>query len=81
MAKQCARELGLAVKDEETPAQKFASVKCPHCGEQTGIGGAAFFDAITMARKECEHCRLEFLLVDDVPVTEEQYKRKSAQPT
>ena len=51
------------------------SCNCPHCGEQTGVGTAALFDSILMSRKECEKCGREFLIVNDVPMTEDQYDR------
>jgi hypothetical protein len=53
-----------------------ASVKCPHCGERTKIGVTPLFDTVLMARKSCDHCGLEFLIVNDEPMTEEQYERK-----
>ena len=49
---------------------------CPHCGEQTGVGTAALFDSILMSRKQCEKCGREFLIVNDVPMTQEQYDPK-----
>lgn len=56
--------------------RQHASVKCPHCGEQTKIGVTLLFDPTLMARKRCDHCGLEFLIADDVPMTEEQYEGK-----
>jgi hypothetical protein len=29
-----------------------------------------------IAREECEHCGREFLIVDNVPMTQEQYEKK-----
>jgi hypothetical protein len=68
----------LALAESKKIIERKPTVKCPHCGEQTGIGGAASFDAILLARKTCEHCRLEFLIVDDVPMTEEQHERRAS---
>ena len=47
-----------------------------HCEQQTGIGIVALFNTIFMARKTCEHCRLEFLIVNDVAMTEDEYAGK-----
>jgi hypothetical protein len=33
-----------------------------------------------MSTKTCEHCGLEFLIVNDVPMTEEQYERQGNLP-
>jgi hypothetical protein len=67
---------------QEIPAaaQKVAkrkTVKCPSCGEQTHIGIAGVFEQVHIARTECEHCRIEFLIVDDVPMTREQYEKRN----
>lgn len=35
---------------------------------------AAAFDHIFISRKQCEKCGREFLIVNDVPMTEEQYR-------
>jgi hypothetical protein len=61
---------------EAKQPEKHSSVKCPHCGEQTKIGVTPLFDTILMARKRCDHCGLEFLIVNDEPMTEEQYEGK-----
>ena len=49
-------------------------VKCPYCWKQTGIGAAAIFETVFMAKERCEHCGLLFLIVHDVPMTREQYE-------
>jgi transposase-like protein len=50
-------------------------VTCPHCKEQTSIPGG--FDYIDAGRFACEHCRSEFLIINNVPMTEEQYRQGS----
>ena len=49
------------------------TMKCPYCGEETSIGTAAMFDTVFMSRKQCEGCKREFLIVNDIPMTEAQY--------
>lgn len=51
----------------------YGSVKCPHCGASTGIGGAAIFAVVHMARERCEHCHMEFFIVNDVPLARAPY--------
>ena len=46
---------------------------CPHCKQETAIGAAALFDTVFMSRKTCEKCGREFLIVNNVPMTPEQY--------
>jgi len=53
------------------------NVICPHCKHVTGIGTAALFDHVFMSRKRCEKCGKDFLIVDSIPMTEEQYARRS----
>jgi len=35
------------------------------------------FDSVAMARVTCGACQREFLIVDNTPVTLEQYRRRS----
>jgi hypothetical protein len=49
---------------------------CPHCHQETGIGTAALFEHIFISRKTCEKCEKEFLIVNDIPMTEEQYHNR-----
>ena len=49
---------------------------CPHCHKQTGIGTASVFDHVLMSRKICEKYGREFLIVNDVPLTEELYRQR-----
>jgi len=50
---------------------------CPYCKQETGLGTAALFDSVLMSRKTCENCGREFLIVNDVSMTEEQYRQES----
>jgi transposase-like protein len=54
---------------------------CPHCQQETGIGTAALFDHVFMSRTKCERCGKEFLIVNGVPMTREQYARRSKDST
>jgi transposase-like protein len=58
--------------------RKTTGMICPHCHQETGIGTAAALDQIFMSRKACEKCGKEFLIVDGVPMSEDQYRRKGA---
>jgi hypothetical protein len=94
MVKQCVRDSELLSELEKRlpeikkrraePPQSFArcrvnvSVKCPHCGEETGISSAAIFAAVYLSRQQCEHCEEEFLIVDDVPMRQAQYENMQA---
>jgi len=63
------------IEEKKKPqSTRLMTVKCPHCGEQTGIGTTTRFDTVFMSRKTCERCYLEFLIVDDVPMTREHTK-------
>lgn len=44
----------------------------------TRIGSAALFDYFFMSRKTSENCGRDFLIVEGVPMTEEQYSRKGS---
>ena len=48
---------------------------CPHCGKETHTPKAALFGEVMMGRETCERCGQEFLIVDDAPMTREQYKK------
>jgi len=52
-------------------------VECSHCGRQTSIGAAVLLDIVVMSRKRCEVCGREYLIFNDVPMTEEQYKNRA----
>ena len=49
------------------------NVICPHRKQDTGVGTAALFEHVFMSRKKCEKCGKEFLIVNGVPMTQEQY--------
>jgi len=53
------------------------TMTCPSCHNETGIGTAALFDHVFMSRKKCKRCGRDFLIVDGIPMTEEQYARRS----
>jgi hypothetical protein len=55
---------------------KLDSMICPYCGQQTSVGAAANFHEILAARVRCEKCGKELLIVDGVPTTQEEQKRK-----
>jgi len=46
---------------------------CPYCKKETSIGTAALFDTVFMSRKICDQCGREFMIVNDVGMTQEQY--------
>jgi hypothetical protein len=48
---------------------------CPHCGQDSNDPKADLFDTIRIGRLMCAHCAREFLVVNDVPMTEEQYRQ------
>jgi transposase-like protein len=47
---------------------------CPHCGRQNTFGTSAEFDFIEDGRFTCEHCHQVFLVLNHVPMTEEQFE-------
>ncbi len=62
-------------RHRETHANDGSSVRCPHCGQLTGIGAAAIFAVVHMAPERCEHCHMEFVIVNDVPMARLPYDR------
>jgi DNA-directed RNA polymerase subunit RPC12/RpoP len=48
-------------------------MKCPHCGQEIGIGTAALAGHAYLLRTQCEKCGKEYLILDGFPITEEQY--------
>jgi len=58
---------------------------CPHCHQETGIGTVVLFDHLFRARKKCEKCGREFLIINDdsrgilAQVRREQQKSGPAQ--
>jgi hypothetical protein len=51
----------------------------PYCKEQTNVPGAADFWMVEVGRATCEHCGKDFLVVENMPMTEEQYKASTPQ--
>ena len=49
---------------------------CPHCGRKTLVFCEDQFETIEMGRETCEHCQQEFLIVNDVPMTEQEYQQR-----
>jgi hypothetical protein len=50
---------------------------CPHCNKDTEHPPALLFDTLMMSRATCRRCNQEFLIVDDEPMTEEQYQMRN----
>jgi len=46
-------------------------MKCPHCNRE--IENSVLADGAFLLRVRCEKCGEEFLIIDSVPMTEEQY--------
>jgi transposase-like protein len=53
---------------------------CPHCVQQSAIPCAEEFAFIDVGRFTCEHCGREFLVMDNVPITEQQEVSKMGHP-
>ena len=66
------RDSGYATKALIERAPHFR-MKCPHCGQEIGISTAALAAQAFLLRARCEKCGQEFLIVEGVPMTEEQY--------
>ena len=52
-------------------------MKCPHCGQEIGISTTVLADYAFLLRTRCEKCGKEFLIVEGVPMTEEQYSSRT----
>lgn len=50
---------------------------CPYCKEKTEVPGAANFWMVDAANAACEHCGRDFVIVDNLAMTEEQYRAAS----
>jgi hypothetical protein len=48
---------------------------CPHCGFRTSIFGAIKFASIEFGRAKCDHCEQEFMIVNNVAMTKEEYRK------
>jgi transposase-like protein len=53
---------------------------CPYCGQQTRYAFAAEFDRVDAGRFICGHCKKEFFVLDNVPLTTRQYAAKIKVP-
>jgi uncharacterized protein YbaR (Trm112 family) len=52
---------------------------CPYCRAETEVIGAAEFATIDVGRAICDNCREEFLIIDNVPMRLEQYRKTKPQ--
>jgi transcription elongation factor Elf1 len=52
---------------------------CPYCKAETDVVGTADFATIDLGRAICEHCGKEFIIVENLPMTEEQYRASKPQ--
>lgn len=48
-------------------------VNCPHRNREIGISAGELSDHAFLLRTQCEKCGKEFLIVEGVPMTDEQY--------
>jgi transposase-like protein len=53
---------------------------CPHCRRQTTYSFAAEFNRVDAGRFICGHCKKEFFVLDNVPLTKRQYAAKIKVP-
>jgi hypothetical protein len=51
----------------------------PYCQAETEVIGAAEFATIDVGRAICDNCREEFLIINNVPMTLEQYRKTKPQ--
>ena len=54
-------------------ARRFDQMKCPYCGQRIGIATVDLSRHAYLLRALCEKCGKEFLIVNGIPMTEEQY--------
>ena len=57
----------------EGAVRRTPPMKCPHCGKEIAITTADLADGAFLLRTQCERCGKEFLIVEGVPMTDEQY--------
>ena len=48
-------------------------MKCPHCGREIEANIAELADDAFLLRSQCKKCGKDFLIVEGVPMTDEQY--------
>jgi hypothetical protein len=54
------------------------AVKCPHCHREIGIAAADLADHAFLLRAQSEKCGKEFVTVERIPMTDEQYSSHTA---
>ncbi len=54
--------------------QYCAVFLCPYCGRTTSVFPEKF-STMDVDRNICEHCGKEILIVNDIPMTEEEYRK------
>jgi hypothetical protein len=62
-----------AALGSERPNVTFCMLTCPHCGQPTNYPFAAEFNRVDAGRFICGHCKKEFFVLDNVPLTKRQY--------
>ena len=55
------------------------AMKCPHCHQEIGIATADLAAHAFLLRTKCEKCGKEFLIVERLPMTDEQYSSHTSQ--
>jgi len=55
-------------------------MKCPHCQEPIGSNTAHLAKLASFLRTQCEKCGKEFLIVEGIPMTEQQYTDRLGPP-
>jgi transcriptional regulator NrdR family protein len=48
-------------------------MKCPHCHHEIGTSVVDLANNALLLQTRCEKCGKEFLILEGVPMTEEQY--------
>jgi transcription elongation factor Elf1 len=46
---------------------------CPYCGRRTTLFGASDIESIAYGRAKCDHCGQDYMIVNDIPMTEKEY--------
>jgi transposase-like protein len=63
----------VAAFGSEQPNLTCYMLTCPHCGQPTNYPFAAEFNRVDAGRLICGHCKKEFFVLDNVPLTKRQY--------
>jgi uncharacterized protein YbaR (Trm112 family) len=53
---------------------------CPYCHKSAKVPSGDEFEFVDIGRLTCEHCEREFLVIDNVPVIEDQPPGKKKAP-